>query len=54
LVRCRSPIIGQPGELVVTEPTPSMPAFFWNDADGSRYHKAYFDNYPGVWCHFDR
>ena len=32
---------------------PSMPVFFWNDADGSRYRKAYFDKYPGVWCHGD-
>lgn len=47
------PVIGEAGELVLTEPMPSMPVFFWNDADGSRYRKAYFDKYPGVWCHGD-
>ena len=41
------------GELVVTEPMPSMPVFFWNDADGAKYHAAYFDKYDGVWCHGD-
>ena len=47
------PVIGQAGELVLTQPMPSMPVFFWNDPDGSRYRKAYFDKYPGVWCHGD-
>ena len=47
------PVTGQAGELVVTQPMPSMPVYFWNDADGSRYRKAYFDKYPGVWCHGD-
>ncbi|MCU1699630.1 MAG: acsA 1 [Mycobacterium sp.] len=41
------------GELVVTKPMPSMPVFFWNDADGAKYHNAYFDKYDGVWCHGD-
>ncbi|HEV7418846.1 MAG TPA: acetoacetate--CoA ligase [Mycobacterium sp.] len=41
------------GELVVTEPMPSMPVFFWNDPDGAKYRKAYFDKYDGVWCHGD-
>ncbi|WP_239377247.1 acetoacetate--CoA ligase [Frankia sp. Cj5] len=41
------------GELVVTRPMPSMPLSFWGDADGSRYHGAYFDVYPGVWRHGD-
>src|SRR5882757_3099622 len=41
------------GELVVTKPMPSMPVFFWNDADGAKYHNAYFDKYGGVWCHGD-
>ena len=49
----RHPVIGEEGELVVTEPMPSMPVFFWNDDDGSRYRSAYFDKYPGVWCHGD-
>jgi acetoacetyl-CoA synthetase len=48
-----SPVIGEEGELVVTKPMPSMPVFFWNDTDGSRYRAAYFDKYPGVWCHGD-
>lgn len=42
------------GELVVTRPMPSMPLYFWNDPDGSRYREAYFDTYPGVWRHGDR
>ncbi|OBI22013.1 acetoacetate-CoA ligase [Mycobacterium sp. E2327] len=48
-----NPVIGEEGELVVTKPMPSMPVFFWNDEDGSRYRAAYFDKYPGVWCHGD-
>lgn len=46
-------VIGQVGELVITEPMPSMPVFFWNDPDGSRYRESYFDVYPGVWRHGD-
>ena len=46
-------MIDSPGELVITKPMPSMPVFFWNDDDGSRYRAAYFDKYPGVWCHGD-
>jgi acetoacetyl-CoA synthetase len=46
-------VIGQLGELVITEPMPSMPVAFWNDADGSKYRAAYFDVYPGVWRHGD-
>jgi acetoacetyl-CoA synthetase len=44
---------GAVGELVITQPMPSMPLSFWNDADGSRYRGAYFDVYPGVWRHGD-
>lgn len=47
------PVVGSAGELVVTKPMPSMPVFFWNDPDGSKYRDAYFDKYPGVWCHGD-
>ncbi|BBX20047.1 acetoacetate--CoA ligase [Mycolicibacterium duvalii] len=47
------PVLGEVGELVVTKPLPSMPIAFWNDPDGSRYHDAYFDVYPGVWRHGD-
>ncbi|HET7639548.1 MAG TPA: acetoacetate--CoA ligase, partial [Ktedonobacteraceae bacterium] len=46
-------IINEVGELVLTEPLPSMPLFFWNDPDGKRYHDSYFDMYPGVWRHGD-
>jgi acetoacetyl-CoA synthetase len=49
----RQPVIGEEGELVLTQPMPSMPVFFWNDPDRSRYRAAYFDKYPGVWCHGD-
>lgn len=41
------------GELVLTTAMPSMPVGFWDDPDGSRLHSAYFDRYPGVWCHGD-
>src|SRR5687767_5939240 len=47
------PVVDQVGELVITEPMPSMPVFFWNDPDGSRYRESYFDTYPGVWRHGD-
>ncbi len=44
---------GAVGEMVVTKPMPSMPVFFWNDPDGSKYRSSYFDHYPGVWRHGD-
>src|SRR5439155_2552064 len=47
------PLVGEQGELVITEPMPSMPVGFWGDDDGSRYRAAYFDSYPGVWRHGD-
>ncbi|MFJ7901995.1 acetoacetate--CoA ligase [Streptomyces sp. NPDC096198] len=47
------PVVDEVGELVVTNPMPSMPIHFWNDPDGSRYHDSYFDMYPGVWRHGD-
>ncbi|MGY1806438.1 acetoacetate--CoA ligase [Blastococcus sp. SYSU D00669] len=47
------PVVGELGELVVTEPMPSMPLYFWNDPDGSRYREAYFEPWPGVWRHGD-
>ncbi len=47
------PVIGTPGELVCTAPFPSMPIYFWDDADGAKYHAAYFDRFPGVWTHGD-
>jgi len=47
------PIVGEVGELVLTEPMPSMPIFFWNDEGGDRYRESYFAMYPGVWRHGD-
>jgi acetoacetyl-CoA synthetase len=47
------PVVGQVGELVLTEPLPSMPLYLWNDPDGSRYRESYFSTYPGVWRHGD-
>jgi acetoacetyl-CoA synthetase len=47
------PVIGQVGELVLTEPMPSMPVGFWNDPDGVRYRESYFADFPGVWRHGD-
>ncbi|AYF73671.1 acetoacetate--CoA ligase [Nocardia yunnanensis] len=47
------PVRGEVGELVITEPMPSMPVAFWNDPDGSRYRDAYFEMFPGVWRHGD-
>ncbi len=46
-------VIDEVGELVVTEPMPSMPIYFWGDPDGSRYRASYFEQYPGVWRHGD-
>jgi acetoacetyl-CoA synthetase len=46
-------LIDAVGELVCSEPMPSMPLFFWNDTNGERYRQSYFDVYPGVWRHGD-
>ncbi|MCD4774247.1 MAG: acetoacetate--CoA ligase [Bacteroidales bacterium] len=46
-------IIGQQGELVCKTVFPSMPVYFWNDADGKKYNSAYFEEYPGIWHHGD-
>ena len=48
-----NPILDEQGELVCEAPAPSMPIHFWNDPDGAKYHKAYFDVYPSVWRHGD-
>lgn len=45
-------LINRMGELVVTEPMPSMPLCFWGD-DGTRYRESYFETYPGYWRHGD-
>ena len=47
------PVVNEVGELVLTEPLPSMPLFFWNDPDSIRYRESYFAMYPGVWRHGD-
>jgi acetoacetyl-CoA synthetase len=46
-------LVGEVGELVVTEPMPTMPLYFWNDPDGKRYRESYFEMYPGLWRHGD-
>ncbi len=46
-------VVDEVGELVITEPMPSMPLFLWGDEDGSRYRASYFDHFPGVWRHGD-
>ncbi|HEX9584993.1 MAG TPA: acetoacetate--CoA ligase [Gammaproteobacteria bacterium] len=46
-------VVEEKGELVCTAAFPCMPVGFWNDPDGSRYRAAYFEKYPGVWCHGD-
>jgi acetoacetyl-CoA synthetase len=47
------PLTGEVGELVITEPMPSMPLFFWNDPGNKRYLDSYFTVYPGIWRHGD-
>src|SRR6266481_803696 len=48
-----NPVRGEKGELVCTKPFPSMPVRFWNDPEGRKYHAAYFERFPNVWCHGD-
>lgn len=47
------PVIDEVGELVIRQPMPSMPVFFWNDPDGKRYRGSYFEDFAGVWRHGD-
>jgi acetoacetyl-CoA synthetase len=47
------PVVNQLGEMVIEQPMPSMPIYFWNDAGNERYHSSYFETYPGVWRHGD-
>ena len=47
------PVVDEVGELVISEPMPSMPLFFWNDPDGERYRESYFEMFPGIWRHGD-
>lgn len=46
-------VVDEVGELVVSEPMPSMPLYFWNDENNERYYESYFDTFPGVWRHGD-
>jgi acetoacetyl-CoA synthetase len=46
-------VTGKKGELVCTLSAPSMPIYFWNDPDNTKYREAYFEVYPGVWQHGD-
>ena len=46
-------VTGEKGELVCAGPFPAMPIKFWNDPDGARYRAAYFERFPGIWCHGD-
>jgi acetoacetyl-CoA synthetase len=46
-------VVDEVGELVITQPMPSMPVFFWNDPDNKRYHESYFEEFPGLWRHGD-
>jgi acetoacetyl-CoA synthetase len=45
--------VNETGELCCVQSFPSMPVYFWGDADGSKYHAAYFEKYPDVWAHGD-
>lgn len=47
------PVLDEVGELVITEPMPSMPLYFWNDPDMRRYRASYFEMFPGIWRHGD-
>ncbi|GAA1389733.1 acetoacetate--CoA ligase [Pseudonocardia kongjuensis] len=47
------PVVGTVGDLVLTQPLPSMPVYLWNDPDAVRYTESYFDTWPGVWRHGD-
>ena len=47
------PVTNEVGELVLTEPLPSMPLFFWNDPAGERYQESYYEDFPGSWRHGD-
>jgi acetoacetyl-CoA synthetase len=46
-------VVGEKGELVCTKAFPCMPIYFWNDPDGAKFRAAYFETWPGVWCHGD-
>ncbi len=47
------PQLNQLGEMVITQPLPSMPIYFWNDPNQERYLSSYFETYPNIWRHGD-
>ncbi len=47
------PVMDEVGEMVITQPMPSMPVFFWNDTGKERYRASYFEMFPGIWRHGD-
>ena len=47
------PVVDEVGELVCSQPIPSMPLYFWGDEGNKRYLSSYFDMYPNVWRHGD-
>jgi acetoacetyl-CoA synthetase len=47
------PVVNEVGEMVITEPMPSMPIYFWNDQNFIRYKESYFETFRGVWRHGD-
>ncbi|WP_342619517.1 acetoacetate--CoA ligase [Rhodoferax sp. GW822-FHT02A01] len=46
-------VLNEVGELVITQPMPSMPVYFWGDTDDKRYRESYFEAFDGIWCHGD-
>jgi acetoacetyl-CoA synthetase len=46
-------VVDAVGELVCTQPIPSMPLYFWGDEGNKRYLSSYFDTWPGIWRHGD-
>ncbi|PLK42309.1 acetoacetate--CoA ligase [Emticicia sp. TH156] len=47
------PVFNEVGELVIQQPMPSMPLYFWNDINNEKYRSSYFEKYQGIWCHGD-
>ncbi len=43
------PVTGEVGEMVITQPMPSMPVRLWNDDGDELYRRTYFADFPGVW-----
>ena len=46
-------IVSSLGEMVISNPMPSMPIYFWGDEDHTRYKNSYFEKFAGKWCHGD-